>query len=83
MKRADLIVLPVLDTRRLFPTVLKILSKLSKHMIKLDFGPVLGMAKCLARRPQGAAIFQVFGLPNLAILRSMFALKLVVSNRCL
>ena len=81
MKKADLEVLPVLDTRRLSQTQLQSLSDLFDGLAEAEFERLPGMATCSTRRSLDDGISRILGLPNLTKLRDLLASEPVVSNR--
>ena len=81
MKKADLEVLPVLDTRSLSSGQLRDLSDLFDGMAGAEFERLPGMAHCSARRSVDDGVSTILGLPNLGKLRDLLASEPVVSNR--
>ena len=81
MKKADLEVLPVLDTRRLSQTQVQSLSDLFDGLAEAEFERLPGMATCSTRRSLDDGISRILGLPNLTKLRDLLASEPVVSNR--
>ena len=81
MKKADLEVLPVLDTRRLSQTQVQSLSDLFDGLAEAEFERLPGMATCSTRRSLDDGISRIPGLPNLTKLRDLLASEPVVSNR--
>ena len=81
MKKADLEVLPVLDTRRLPQTQVQSLSDLFDGLAEAEFERLPGMAHCPARQELDAGSSRILGLPDLGKLRELLASEPVVSNR--
>ena len=81
IKKADLEVLPVLDTRSLSSGQLRGLSDLFDDMAEGEFDRLPRMAYCPARRSLDEGISRILGLPDLGTLRALLASEPVVSNR--
>ena len=81
MKKADLEVLPVLDTRSLSSGQLRGLSDLFDDMAEAEFDRLPRMACCPARRALDEGISRILGLPDLGTLRALLASEPVVSNQ--
>ena len=81
MKKADLEVLPVLDTRRLSQTQVQSLSDLFDGLAEAEFERLPGMATCSTRRSLDDGVSKILGLPKLGKLRDLLASEPVVSNQ--
>ena len=81
MKKADLEVLPVLDTRRLSQTQVQSLSDLFDGLAEAEFERLPGMANCPARGSLDDGVSKILGLPKLGKLRDLLASEPVVSNQ--
>ena len=81
MKKADLEVLPVLDTRRLSQTQVQSLSDLFDQLAGAEFERLPGMANCPARGSLDDGVSKILGLPKLGKLRDLLASEPVVSNQ--
>ena len=81
LKKADLEVLPVLDTRRLSPAQTQGLSDLFDGLAAAEFERLPGMQHCPARRSLDDGVSRILGLPDLSKLRDLLASEPVVSNR--
>ena len=81
MKKADLEVLPVLDTRSLSSGQLRGLSDLFDDMVEAEFDRLPRMVYCPARRSLDEGMSRILGLPDLGTLRALLASEPVVSNQ--
>ncbi len=81
MKKADLEELPVLDTRRLYPSQLQALSDLFDELSEAEFERLPDMAHCPTRRALDDGLSRILNLPDLSKLRDLLASEPVVSNR--
>ena len=81
MKKADLEVLPVLDSRALSTEQLQALAELFDSLVEDDFQRLPGMADCAARQRLDTGLSEILNLPNLDGLRRLLASEPVVSNR--
>ena len=81
LKKADLQVLPVLDTRRLSPKQLHDLTDLFDALADTEFERLPAMAHCEARRSLDDGLSNILNLPDLATLRTLIASEPVVCNR--
>lgn len=81
LKKADLSVMPVLDTRQLTPSQLQALSDLFDELAGEEFERLPAMQDCEARRAVDDGMSRILGLPDLGTLRTLLATEPVVSNR--
>ncbi len=81
LKKADLQVLPVLDTRQLSVTQVQGLSDLFDALTESEFERLPAMADCEARRSLDDGLSKILNLPDLTTLRTLIATEPVVSNR--
>ena len=81
MKKADLQVLPVLDTRQVSSEQLRGLAVLFDALSDSEFERLPAMAHCDARRALDDGISKILNLPDLTTLRTLIATEPVVSNR--
>ena len=81
LKKADLLKLPVLDTRFLSSSQLGGLSDLFDQVAESEFERLPGMAHCPARQSLDDGVSEILSLPNLGTLRDLLASEPVVSNR--
>ena len=81
MKKADLQLLPVLDTRCLSEAQIQGLADLFDALADSEFERLPSIAQCEARRALDDGISKILNLPDLTTLRTLIATEPVVSNR--
>ena len=81
LKKADLKLMPVLDTRCLSTSQLRRLSNLFDHISEAEFESLPGMVECPARRQLDDGISEILDLPDLTPLSRLLASEPVVSNQ--
>ena len=81
MKKADLEVLPVLDSRAMSTERLQACAELFDSLIEDEFQRLPAMTDCPVRQRLDTGISKIMGLPDLDGLRRLLASEPVVSNR--
>ena len=80
LKKADLSVMPVLDTRQLTPSQLQALSDLFDELAEEEFERLPAMRDCPTRHALDDGLSRILDLPDLTTLRTLLATEPVVSS---